>query len=348
MDAGGDRMRYRQWLRITLGIIMVLLFSVAGFNAWMDPLWTFDHAHRYNGIQAGFNERQQKTNHLTFTRQPYRTLVLGSSRVTYMDQHRFAPGPAYNYAVNNMLPWEYKDYVDYAVRRNGQEFEVIYVGLDFYATNRHLELPHPFEEPLFYIQAANRWGYRYWNLLSYDTLRYSRQNLEASRAGQPVNFAYTRRNVKTLQPTTPEDKEKRVAANLQWYGQEAYGEDYEYQNVARQLKELRDRYPNTRWVFFTTPVAEPLYQKMVESGRRPDYQRWIRDCVEELGPIYDFMSPNSVTRDLNYFYDASHVYPQVGNWVAHRVSGIDDPTLPDDFGVLVTRANLHDHLRSLP
>jgi len=329
-----------RWLWTTLGITILILLGAAGFNAWIDPLWTFDHAHRFNCIQAGFNERQQKTNHITFTNKKYHSLVLGSSRVTYINQQEFDHGPTYNYAVNNMLPYEYADYIDYAVECNGQEFEVIYIGLDFYATNRNLTLPNRFEDPQFYIQAANKFGYRFWNLLSLDALEYSWQNLQSSRTGLPVNFAYDRHNVKTLQPTTPQEKEQRIAANLEWYGKEAYGGDYEYGDIKSILKSLPERYPNTRFVVFTTPIAEPLYQEMIKAGRLPDYQRWLQECTQVFGQVYDFTTPNSVTRNLEYFYDASHVYPEVGTWIAHRISGIEDPSIPEDFGVLVTAAKL--------
>lgn len=333
-------MKPAYWLWTTLGITLLLLLGVAGFNAWIDPLWLFDHAHPYNSIQAGFNERQQKTNHLTFTKQQYSSLVLGSSRVTYIDQQEFSPGPTYNYAVNNMLPYEYADYIDYAVQCNGQDFEVIYIGLDFYTTNRNLTLPNRFEDPSFYIQAANKFGYRFWNLLSFDALEYSWQNLQSSQAGLPINFAYDRHNVKTLQPTTPEEKEQRIAANLDWYGREAYGGDYEYADITTILTTLKERYPNTEFVLFTTPIAEPLYQEMIKAGRQGDFQRWLRECAQVFGQIYDFTTPNSVTRDLEYFYDASHVYPAVGTWMAHRVSGVEDPSIPEDFGRVVKAAPL--------
>lgn len=340
-------MNYRQWLVMTLGSILLILLAIAGFNAWMDPLWTFDHAHRGNSIQVSFNERQQKTNHLTFTNTRYKALLLGSSRVTYLDQHQLIPGPVYNYAVNNMLPYEYPDYIDYAVRCSGQEFEVIYIGLDFFATNRNLVLPNRFEAPAYYINEANRFGYRWWNLLSFDALQYSRQNLGMARSGVPVNFAYTRSNVKTLQPTTPQEKEQRIADNLQWYGQQAYTTDYQYQNVALILQQIKDKYPRTRLVVFTTPVAEPLFREMVRVGRLPDYQRWINDNTRVCGELYNFMTINSVTSDLDNFYDASHIYPAVGRWVAHRVSGIEDQSIPDDFGIRVTPANLDEHLRAV-
>ena len=267
-------------------------------------------------------------------------LVLGSSRVTYINQQEFGAGPAYNYAVNNMLPYEYPDYIDYAVKCNGKEFEVIYIGLDFFATNGNLTLPNRFEDPAYYIQTARKFGYRYWSLLSFDTLKYSWQNLQSSRAGLPVNFAYNCSNVKTLQPTTPEEKEQRIAANLEWYSREAYGGDYEYASIKISSRTLKERHPNTRFVLFTTPIAEPLYQEIVKAGRLPDYQRWIRECVEVFGQVYDFTTPNSVTRNWDCFYDASHVYPHVGTWIAHRVSGIEDPTIPEDFRRLITAADL--------
>lgn len=103
---------------------------------------------------------------------------------------------------------------------------------------------------------------------------------------------------------------------------------------------MRDSHPNTRFVVFTTPIAEPLYQEMIKAGRLPDYQRWLRDCTEVFGQVYDFTTPNSVTRNLEFFYDASHVYPAVGTWIAHRISGVEDPSIPGDFGVLVTAADL--------
>jgi hypothetical protein len=79
---------------------------------------------------------------------------------------------------------------------------------------------------------------------------------------------------------------------------------------------------------------------MIKAGRQGDFQRWLRECAQVFGQIYDFTTPNSVTRDLEYFYDASHVYPAVGTWMAHRVSGVEDPSIPEDFGRVVKAAPL--------
>jgi len=92
-------MKYcRCWLVITITVMLLPLFVVGGFNYYIDPLWNFAHAHKYNRIQIAFDERQQKTNRLHFSPADYDTLILGSSRTTYMDHSELVGYQAYNYA----------------------------------------------------------------------------------------------------------------------------------------------------------------------------------------------------------------------------------------------------------
>ncbi len=337
---------YSKWLITTLLFIAIPLLAIAGFNYWIDPLWFFSHANSYNRVQMSFNERQQKTNYLTFAREHYDALLLGSSRITYINQADFPNNRVYNYAVNNMLPREYTAYIDYASQCNGP-FDVIYIGLDFFASNRNLVLPNRFEAPSYYIDTANRCAYRYTSLLSTDTLRYARQNFNASRRGEEINFAYDRNNRKTLLATGEAEKQQRIRNNLKWYGQAAYGSNYQYQDESNILTALKKRYPQTRFVIFTTPEAQPLFDLIVQQNRLPDYERWIHDWVMAGGELYDFMTPNSITTSLANYYDASHVYPPVGTLMAQRLSGRESPDLPKDFGVLVNADNLDEHLQRI-
>lgn len=338
---------YRKWLITTLLFIAVPLLFIAGFNYCIDPLWLFPHANKYNQIQMPFNERQQKTNYLTFTQEHYDALLLGSSRITYIDQADFKNERVYNYAVNNMLPREYTAYIDYASKCNGRDFDTIYIGLDFFATNHNLKLPNRFEAPSYYIHTANQFAYRYTSLLSTDTLDYAWQNYKASRRGEAINFAYNRSNRKTLLPTSEAEKQQRIKHNCEWYGKESYGENYQYENASKILPALQKRYPNTRFVLFITPESQPLFDIIAKQNRLPDYERWIRDWVMAGGELYDFMTPNSITTSLENYYDASHVYPAVGKLIAARLSGHDDPAIPKDFGVLVNINNLDEHLQQI-
>lgn len=325
---------YKKWFFATLCLILLPLLAIAGFNFYIDPLWNFGHAHRYNQIQASFDERQQKTNRVTFIPFAYDALILGSSRTTYISQYDFPGCRAYNYSVSNMLLDEYYDYVEYAKARRGREFDIIIIGLDFYTTNQNIE--REFSEPSFYIGQANEWGYRYKTLLSRDLLRYSWQNYQAARLGQPQNFAYNRRNVKTLNIVPSGEKQSKIDATVDKYRRDIYA-NYHYADVKGTLSRLRESNPKSRFIVFTTPISQPLYELMLEEGLYPYYQRWLSDCVEVFGEVYNFMGPNSITTDLDNYYDASHIYPHIGTLIAHRVMNSPDSRIPEDFGVLMKK-----------
>ena len=56
----------------------------------IDPLWSFAYDNKFNTIQKGFNERQQKTNNVYFNGlNEYDRILLGSSRTTFINQNDF-------------------------------------------------------------------------------------------------------------------------------------------------------------------------------------------------------------------------------------------------------------------
>lgn len=344
---------YKKWLMLTLILILLPLAALAGFNYYIDPLWSFRHANSYNQIQAAFDERQQKTNYVTFGSFDYNALILGSSRTSYINQHHFAGCRAYNYAVNNMLMEEYSGYTNYARQKNGRSFDYIFLGLDFFTTNRNLKLDNQFNSPSYYIERSNEFAYRYKTLLSADVLEYARQNYQASRQGVPVNYAYDRHNVKTLLKVDQATRDQQLKSSLERYRTRIYA-DYEYRNVKGMLGDLKKSQPDTNFIVFTTPVSTPLFNLMVEMDLLPWYKQWLTDLVEVFGQVYCFTYPNSITSNLDNYYDAGHFYPEIGTLAAHRVTNVLDPDLPDDFGLLLTRDNLPqffyylDHLTPSP
>ncbi len=337
---------YQRWLMITLTIILLPLLMVGGLNFFIDPLWNFGHAHRFNKIQMSFDERQQKTNGVHFGNNNYDTLILGSSRTTYMNQYDLVGYRAYNYALSIMLMEEYNDYVEYAKLKNGHDFDYIVIGLDFFVSNKNLKLENEFRPPSYYIDKSNEFAYRYKTLLSRDVLQYSLKNFEASQRGIPQTFAYDRRNVKTLNKTNESEKEARINTNLDRYKNLIYA-NYEYRDVKQILSSMKAENPNTKFIVFTTPVAQPLWDLMVDQGLLPYYEQWLRDSVEVFGQVYNFNYPNSITNDLSNYYDASHVYPEIETIIAHKITAYPDDRIPADFGVLLTRENITPTLEGM-
>ena len=82
-------------------VAVILIVPIPLLNYLVDPYWCFDHEILIGRYQAGFDERQQKTNFLTFNKGAFDTLILGSSRLTYTDT-RDVPGRAFNFATSKI------------------------------------------------------------------------------------------------------------------------------------------------------------------------------------------------------------------------------------------------------
>ena len=321
---------------------MLPLLGMGGFNYYIDPLWCFSHSNQYNSIQMPFDERQQKTNQVRFAPFDYNTLLLGSSRVTYINQHDFTGHKTYNYAVSLMDLQDYYDFIEYAKVRHGGEFDCIILGMDFYSTNRNMT-NNKARPAHYYIDRSGEFAYRFKTLLSRDVFKYSWQNYRNSTRGVPMDGAYDRNNIKNLTLISAETKAPKIKANQDKYRNVVYA-DYVYEDVPEILTRIKEANPHTRFMVFTTPESWPLFEVMVDEGLFSYYKKWLTDMVDVFGGVYNFNYPNAVTLDLDKYYDASHIYPATGTLLAHRLVGQPDPKLPPDFGVLVTRANLARHL----
>jgi hypothetical protein len=273
-------------------------------------------------------------------------LLLGSSRTTYFNQYDFEDLDVYNYSVSNMLIDEYDAYIEYAKKVKGGDFDYIIIGLDFYSTNKNVTF-NEFQEPAFYIKKTEAPGYPFTSLLSFDIARYAWQNYRNSKNGVAQNFFYDRRNVKTLlRETDAEVTWARIYATVDKYREDLYSH-YEYNQVQEKLQQIKDHNPNSKFIIFTTPVEQALFELMREEGLYPYYFQWLRDIVEVFGSVQHFMYLNSVTSKADNFYDASHIYPQVATMVIHKLINIEDPDAPKDFGMLITSDNIEASLQKL-
>ena len=340
--------KYHYWLAAVLLLSSLPLLGLAGYNYYLDPLWVFTHENKYNSMQHGFDERQQKTNYLTFHEPAYDSVLLGSSRATYIDQNDFAPWRTFNYAVNNMLPEEYQDYLDYFTLTQGKAPAVIFLAVDFFATNRNAQRADNFFPPRHYIEQACSPFYRGKLLLSLQVYERAQANYLNAAVPQPqVNYTYDRHNVKYLtQHADPDQAEAAIANTVESYKTTLYA-DYEYGSLRQYWRALKAAYPQSEFVVFTTPVAAPLLEMLKEQGLYPFYESWLRELTGEFGNVHHFMFINAFTREVNNFFDGSHVYPQAACLLIDFIMGRTTPAEYGTLGMLLTPSDLEEQLSLL-
>ena len=339
-------MQYKKWVKIYLTITLSAISLFALFNYAIDPLWTFSNSNRFNNRQPGFDERQLKTNRAYFAGlEQYDTLLIGSSRATYINQHDFKTMIVFNYATVAMYPIEYKGWIDLAKQIKGADFKTIIIGVDFWGSNdgpfaRGQKSTTP--SPESYFKTTESFFYRYKQLFSMATLEKSMDSIR--HASNPDATDYTRDNVKTTIKISPH--RKQVAVNFQTglYANQIYGKAYRYDTqMATHFDLLKKENPHTKFIVFTTPVAGSLFEIIVRSGNLADYKKWLTDLVGTFGEVYDFMGLNSITTYEDHYADLHHFYPYIGTLIADRLSGTNMTAVPKDFGILLTKENLKSH-----
>lgn len=342
-----ERRRSRRYLALALGLVLLGSGGIAAANALMDPLWLFPYEHPLNRVQREFDERAQKTNWLAARAGRFDAVLLGSSRSTYINQNDFAPLSLFNYAVNAMWPRDYRAFLDHVTAVNGRPPELVVLGVDFYGSRA--EPVGDTRPPEPYFAQAGQPAYVAGSLLSLPllkrSLRVASDSLELVRLAHDLD-RYDRHNVRRMaRGIEREEREAATRRNVATYRHHIFGPGYRYNDeLAALLRELRDAYPDTRFVVFTTPIRQPLLEAIVEAGRLPDHARWLADLTAVFGEVWDFMGPNSVTTEPAWYRDDQHFSEAIGRLIADRLMGRPVPERFADFGRRVTPESLEAHL----
>ena len=341
-------MTSKKWIHLFLATVFSVIALFALFNYTIDPLWTFCHSNKYNNAQPGFDERQQKTNRAYFCGlKQYDALLLGSSRTTYINQHDFKKMNVFNYASVAMYPNEYRGWIEQAKKIKGDDFKTIIIGVDFFGSNdgpfgkqQMKEAP----KPSHYLSITTSFMYRYKMLFSMDTLHKSIESLKHSKVLGTVD--YTRDNVKQTIHISKERKQQALLHQKGLYGNFVYGKYYHYNTKLKTYFEtMKKENPKTRFIVFTTPISIDLFKLLIEKGRLHDYENWLHMLVDVFGEVYDFMGINSITANPSNYADLHHFYPEYGTLIAYRLTGENNASIPQDFGILVTPKNIKTHLK---
>jgi hypothetical protein len=343
-------MQYKKWVKKFLSLVLFVITLFALFNYTIDPLWTYCHSNRFNKAQPGFDERQLKTNRAYFCGLgQYDALLLGSSRVTYINQHDFKTMQLFNYAGVSMYPSEYSGWIEQAKKIKGTSFKTILLGVDFFGSNDGAFGKQQMQStPVasHYLEMTHSFMYRYKMLFTMDTLNKSLESIAHSKHLGTVD--YTRDNVKQTIHISDSRKQQAVNHQTGLYGNMVYGNGYHYNTKVRaNMEQLKKENPTTDFILFTTPISADLFKLLVQRGNLPDYKRWLTMLVDVFGEVYDFMGINTITNNPSNYADLHHFYPEFGTLIADRVTGVKNSKLPDDFGIRINKENLEAHLKQI-
>ena len=339
-------MNDKKFTLTVMSIFAILTLAIVSFNYWMDPLWSFGHAQANNDVQIVTDEREQKTGNQLYVPKTADTLLIGSSRSTYIHTTGFKKWDVYNYSVANLSMREYESMMLYAFEKNS-EYERVILGVDFFkSSTREAGAPRSISN---YEAKVQKPFYRAKNLLSYDVFKYSVDNFKLSSNDDIVrDRLYNRQGNAFAKELTEEETFKQTVSKITKFEDTFYGENYEYfPQYKKVMTNVRDTHPEAEKIVYTTPISTELFKAVVYTDLLDEYELWLRDLVDVYGGVWNFMYPNEVTNDITNYYDGHHFYPEVGDLIAARIEQGDSADVPKDFGVYVTPENVDEHMESV-
>ncbi|MEY9973306.1 hypothetical protein ABH966_003690 [Lysinibacillus sp. RC46] len=324
-------------------VIGLPVFGIMGFNYYIDPLWNYTHANDFNDYQLGFDERQLKTNYINSHDFNYDSLLMGTSRITYLDERAFTKENVYNYSLSGLHITEYLPYMKYAEKKNGKPFKRIFIELYFDSANAGK--PSTSNPPQTYIESSEAPFYAIKSLFSASTMHYALFNYDISKANHYDGArSYTRNNIAqtTYSNDDMEQGWQKFQKNFKAEAAKPFMYDTDYR---KRLQAIKDAFPNTELVVFTELMPAKRLQTILHNENRYEaYSRWMNDMVDVFGTVYSFHGVNEVTTNENNFFDWLHYYPNVGDLV---IKALENREEQSTIMQTVDKGNLDEYLKNV-
>ncbi|WP_332445000.1 hypothetical protein [Wolinella succinogenes] len=333
---------FRNWLTLSLAGLSLLLFGVIGINYFFDPLWVFNNFP--TPYKHEFDERAQKTNLLLHNKIFFDGILLGSSRSTYIPIQDFLGEKIFNYSVAALNPFEYSGFIENAKTIHKGELKTILLGLDFFS---YFTASNPNKQAFIYLQESSEPLYAFKQLLSLDSLKYSKKNFSIEELSN--ERLYDNSYQATTRKRSLFEAQQNIIQSVNLYKQEFYAQKTPLSSYRALFTQLKEGNPSSKFVVFTTPETSALFRVMQEQGMYSQYEEWLRVLVSIFGEIYHFHYINPIT--LNHeenFYDGHHFYPHIGQAIIDTlICHQSKSPCKANFGLKITKENIDAQLEHL-
>ncbi len=340
--------RYRKWFFTGLIILAVEFSLVALLNYIVDPsgffryaTWRHDVSHQFLLVNMNF----VKTRYIAQNPHKFDCLIFGSSRANAIDVRRLKEANCYNMFIGAGLPRYYLDNLRYILEK-GAKPKLVMIGLDEFSYKND-----PAEEFTDYVRYPYPPAVHQNRVLFYlkYLVRYSSRSMKESFEGYegkkpPIPYDHDT----GLMIPDPKVEEAIDADPI------TYAKDPRFQQpfassgdrMDAALEEIREtvdllKAHGIRPIVFMDPIHKTTY---LATG----LERFLlfEKELSKITSFYDFSGLNSITTNNAYYLETSHFTFKAGALILARILNIG-VKVPADFGVLVTRENIDEHLAYL-
>jgi len=342
-------MNNKKWLQ-AFTLLVLMNFTLLGtFNYLVDPFNIFHSKLFKHPFQI--NERFIKVEFLEKNHQNFNGYLFGSSRIgTTLPSsvEKYIPNSKlYNLTFSSANLYDYLIHLKYFIKRQ-YTFNTLYLQIDidnmmYYGQSDtdYLSKAHPYTTnnslPLYYLEYLsgffpfNSQGKILQNLKHKEGVKYHLNNGTWSEDNKERDLL---NNCKNYVKSVEEFHGKYSPALKYIKSKENISALQEIVNLCQKNQ--------IKLYLFTTPHNH----KMMDTFYKDDYLNFLKE-IANITNFYDFSGYNSITTNNCNYYEVSHYRPHIGELIAGRIFHNRNISIPEDFGVWVTKENIKKHLESL-
>lgn len=351
LSEGAYAMSLKKWLGVFFAAALVAAALFAGLNALVDPFGLFgDKLLNWWSYDMTQNPRTAKIGWLDDHHADYDSYIIGCSKTssfpTELLNRYFGGARFYNMTMYGGDLYDTEMTVRYLLEQYGAKHIVVNSGFaelllykgedDPMKGNLHARVDGT-SLPLFYAKYlfANP-DYAWAKLKAYRENSYL---VNPNQVFNPVTGAYDK-SLRDVEPvgSLPDYLEKYPAFTEQ--GQ-AHASLPAVDACVASIERMKQMCEVAGATF--TFVVSPMYAQDLDLYYNQDLLRFFRELSQKMD-FWDFSGYHSVSFEPRYFYDTNHFRNAVGTMMLAKMFGNGESYVPEDFGVLVTRANVEKRL----
>lgn len=355
---------YHRYTFVFIIAASVNLLLIVLFNIFVDPYGVMNSPTRvgFNKIKPGKDTHVRLFKTIEVTRLRTKMIVLGSSRSEFgLDPKHPALlnyQPAYNLAITGANMYETRRYFQHAIA-NQPSLKKVVLGIDFFMFNTYRESQPDFRENR--LQTTKLTLLDTFDVtLSLNALTASIETIRANRsAPNDIGSFYPNglRDAKYYIQHTYQNKPYKLIFKKTIQDFLTRPDFYKrYQLSEASLNDLKTivntcKQRGIKLEILISPSHASEWETIRVAGLWPIFEDWKRQVVK-IEPVWDFSGYNSITTEpisnhMKNYIDNSHYRKEVGNLVLNRIFHYQEETVPTDFGVLLTPANIEACLKKI-
>lgn len=348
---------HHQFLCAFLGLIAVNSFTVASFNALVDPYAVMAQSvSKINELKPESSNNARRFKSINVIRIKPKTVFLGTSRTDIgldPDHPALSNTPVYNLSIPAGDMYESMRYFQHALV-NQPDLKQVVIGIDLVAFETRANVGKLDSEQAARLGTTQYMPHLPSLLFSTNTFTSSLSTLAANLSQKPVNEHYLSngRLIRSNPPNMPVEEifgfHLKSAYFNGWYKN--------FQISPQQMEAFRTIVEtcNQKGIdlkVFISPAHVTQWEAIQTADLWSTFEDWKREIVE-ITPVWDFSGYNSITtepltEEMQNYLESSHYVKEIGDLVLNRLFDDQVESVPNDFGTLITADNVESHLAKI-